>query len=388
MALHYVSSFSVGTLHAMINRALLRMSLSCGQPLVCHAPTSAIETLQNSVTMVDGADDVRWRCLHIPSGSSHGWMLLRYIFSAIVNVWLLLRSHRGDTIIYDFDNVMSISMIDFINRRLKRSIIVCCHGEMEYLSPDAPAHNRRLYKRLMLSLTRGYFNAHRKRVAPGLRFVVFGDAILDNLRPLLSDALRRRFSAIDHPVDAPLIAAKPCLSSPEINIATVGILNAYKGSNIYPEIARRLSDEPISFAAIGHIQCDAQPLIEVGISLPVDSSRPLSAEDFAAAIARLDFILLLYPTDTYRFIASGAMLDAVRFRRPIIALRTDYFQYIFDKFGPVGYLADDIDGLIDLLRNCRSLNRQFDFDYVARQLSVEALTPRFVALVNNLTTNN
>lgn len=100
-------------------------------------------------------------------------------------------------------------------------------------------------------------------------------------------------------------------------------------------------------------------------------------------MAGLDYILLLYPADTYRLIASGAVLDCIRFRKPVLALATEYFRYLFDKFGRFGYLADSVDELTELLRHPERLPRSdYDFDAIAEALRAETLTPQLKEIMN------
>lgn len=364
---HYVSSFSVGTLHGMINRALLQIvAMFSNYNIECYMPKSAEPTLRSA----NGNDKVsRWHRIFVNSGTGHISMLFRYLLSAFHNVRILLCSHKDDIIFYNFNNVFSLALIDHINRHLKRNVIVCCHGEMEYLA-NATKHTR-LYKRLMITLTCSYFNT--KRVpADGMSFLVFGDIIKHNLKPYLSQALYERVYSIDHPVITENSKQSTTIvkNTDQTDIGMVGIINSYKGCNIYPQLAESLRDvSHLRFHAIGHFQCDCSPFINAGINIPSNPTKPLSEAEFCKSVASLDFILLLYPTDTYRLIASGAILDCLRFRRPVIALRTDYFDYLFRKFGAFGYLANNLEELQSLLRRANSLSRDFPFEEIAEHLS-------------------
>lgn len=380
--LRYVSSFSVGTLHGMINRALLRMLLLDGRfDVECHIASSALEFMKRT----EGASAVsRWRKLAVNGGAGHPAMLLRYLVSAFHNLRILCSSRRTDILFFNFNNLFSLRLTDVLCRVLRRRAVICCHGEMEYLA-NASKHTR-LYKRLMISLTQGYFN-NRRRPAPGLRFIVFGDVIRENLRPYLSRELMAALHSVDHPVMAAGGFAESGHGSCGecVDIGMAGIINAYKGADAYPPLAGSLRDDPrLRFHAIGHFQCDPEPFRDAGIEVPADPSRPLPDHVFRREIENLDFLLFLYPTDTYRLIASGAILDSLRFRRPAIGLRTDYFDYLFRKFGTFGYLADNEEELRRLLRRSPELAKDFPFDGIAARLSPESLSPRLSAVLDTL----
>lgn len=378
--LRYVSSFSVGTLHGMINNALLSMLLYNGKYNVeCYSPKSAYPTLRAGL---DECNVIKWHHLFINGGSGHVSMLFRYLLSAFYNVLILLRSNKDDILFYNFNNVFSLKLIDWINRFLKRSIVICCHGEMEYLA-NAKKHSR-LYKRLMIKLTCGYFNLKREP-ATGIKFIVFGDVIKDNLRRYVSDKLFKRIYSLDHPVipDKDINVKSQCNDLDVINIGLVGIINKYKGADRFPHIAERLRDNRrLSFHAIGHFQCDPNPFVKAGIIVPEDTSKPLSEIEFKKKIENLDYILFLYPADTYRLIASGAILDCIRFKRPVIGIRTDYFDYLFKKFGEFGYLAKDIDELYEILRKVDDLKVDFSYDKIADKLSPGFLSERLMQIIN------
>lgn len=68
----------------------------------------------------------------------------------------------------------------------------------------------------------------------------------------------------------------------------------------------------------------------MNIDLPNNLGKGFVPRDeLEARVKKLDFILYLYPTDSYQLMASGAILDALSLQKPIIALKNDYFDYIF-----------------------------------------------------------
>ncbi len=381
MTVRYVSSFSVRSLHGMINRCLLGMLCELYPGKVeCYATKSSLEMLRDSVP--SGAVS-RWHALPVNSRPGKIWLLLRYISSAFYNILILLFSRRDDILFYNFNNVMSTRLLNAVNRFMHRNIVICCHGEMEYIA-NASKHSQ-LYKRLMSALTNGFFNSRRKSVSDGMRFIVFGDVIRDNLSRYLSDVLMERIHVVDHPVEMLPQTVTANSGHGGIRIGTAGILNSYKGSDSYPVLALALNDcDNIYFSVVGHLQCDSEPLRRAGIDLSGCADDHISDDEFLKRVSGLDYLLFLYPADTYRLIASGAILDSIRFRRPIIGISTDYFRYIFDKFGQLGFLADDVDSLADTIRKFKEKDiPAFDFDGVARRLSPEALLPALKDVMEN-----
>jgi hypothetical protein len=76
---------------------------------------------------------------------------------------------------------------------------------------------------------------------------------------------------------------------------------------------------------------------------------------FERELEALDFVVFLYRRDTYRLTASGALMDAFAFAKPLLSLRNPYFEHCFELMGDIGYLCDSIDELrdrmVELVRN-------------------------------------
>ena len=107
------------------------------------------------------------------------------------------------------------------------------------------------------------------------------------------------------------------------------------------------------------------------ICCPFSSNKLIPRNDFINKIAELDYILFLYPQNSYKFTASGAIFDAFLLGKPIIALQNDYFNYLFEKAGSVGFLLDNIESLKQKLLELPNPNT--DFYKEMSKLSCKAL---------------
>lgn len=365
----------------MVNKAMLTMLCNVFPGEVeCYVSRSAMNHL-------DTTGCKKTRRIYVNAYNGKFAVLFRYFTSAIYNILILLSSHRGDILFFNYNNVFSLKALDFINRFKKAQVIICCHGEMEFLSLSDPGSQ--VYKKVLSNLVKGYFNKERRPV-PGMSFIVLGDVVLKNLRDYLNPELYARFYALDHPVLSPSLSPsiREDLSvgrkrGDGLDLGTVGILNEHKGSELYLRLIEKVSDsvKDIRFHAIGHIQCDPEPFRRKGTAIPSNPQEPLPAPLFLKKVSHLDYILYFYTSETYRLTASGALLDAIRFRKPVIALRNEYFEYFFKKFGELGYLVNSVDEMADLIKNPDALKREFDFDGIARKLSVESLQPRFDEII-------
>lgn len=381
--IRYISSFAVNGSHAMINAALAKMLSGSvkNEKIEILAAKSAINNLKEATK---DTQNIKYKTICVNNKESRIGLLIRYLQSAFYNIKYLIKSRKGDFLFYDFNNVFSIAAINFLGRKVYkgRKILVACHGEMEYLI-NGDKHTQ-LYKKLLTFLTKQFFiDRKNKKLAKDLHFLVFGDNIINELRPYLSDDLLKRFHSIDHPVITKKGHTKKEVTERKnngiIHVGTVGVLNKYKGSDNYIELINRLkSDKRIKFSIVGQIQNDLDTFKQLNVKTATSPDRMIPFEEFKKMTEELDYILLLYPTDTYKAIASGAFLDTLRFNKPLIGLSTAYFEYFFQKYGEVGTLVSNIDEMADVIKTLPSKEYPiYDYSGILSRLSPEALTPAF-----------
>lgn len=385
--IRYVSSFSVGTLHGMVNGAMLKMLCRAfpDSEIQVAAASSGMPVLQKAVE--EGKEKLSFKSLAVTTGKGRLSLLKRYIQSAYFNIRELWRSEEGDIIFYNFNNVFSLALVNLISRkwRKNREVFILCHGEMEYLA-NADKHPQ-FYKKILIRLTKGFFQKKKaKNISPELKFIVMGDVILYNLSFYIERNLLARFYSIDHPVVKEKRGSSSSsteVKSGKIKVGTVGIQNKYKGSDTFLEIAENLKDLPhLEFHAVGQIQSDIEKFRNLGIVISDKAEEAIPAEEFSSRVRDLDLILLLYPSDSYHLIASGAFLDTIRYGKPLLAISTEYFEYFFDKFGSVGTLVKDKEAIAECLRNLtRSSLPVIDTEKILDRLSPESLAPQLKAII-------
>ena len=77
----------------------------------------------------------------------------------------------------------------------------------------------------------------------------------------------------------------------------------------------------------------------------------LSDTEFNLEITSLDIALFFYPENSYKLTASGAVFDAINHMKILIVLENDYFIYLFNKCGRLGYLCTNIDQMYVCLKS-------------------------------------
>jgi glycosyltransferase involved in cell wall biosynthesis len=193
-----------------------------------------------------------------------------------------------------------------------------------------------------------------------MRCCVLGGSILANLQPYLNEHNKKRFLSINHPVlFKEQQTPKHFNNSPKIG--TVGGMNEGKGLSQLFRIAEQLKDE-ITLSVVGlvndPIDYEQYPYIRF---ISKDNKTQIPRDKFHREIELLDYILFLYPPHSYKFIASGAIFDAMIMGKPIISFHNDFFDNIIKL--PMGYLLNTPDEISEKIREVNKTypdNKEYD----------------------------
>jgi hypothetical protein len=359
-----------------------------------HFNSQLIEMLSNIAEVVEyrgvqhigeNRQNIKRKKLFVVTSSGRWGIILRFLFTLLNDMWQLVVVPHDEIIVYSFDSTVSVRPLNLLNKVLRKRIIMFRHGCMEMLQINPLGKG--IFYRFENKLTRQFFLNNKLIISERMHFFVLGDVILKNLSVLLSKDKMKHFHSIDHPYDFDRNALTVKRENgSKLCIGTVGVFNEYKGGGDILQLAQILKEKEIdslNISVTGKIEFDISLLQEAGIDLPSNKGKSMvSVEELNDRVDRLDFILYFYPSDTYKLTASGAIFDAINRKRPIIALRNDYFEYIFSQFGSIGYLVDSVDEMADIIyRISISTEKTVDYDFerIQNLLSTDNITKIFAA---------
>jgi glycosyltransferase involved in cell wall biosynthesis len=146
-----------------------------------------------------------------------------------------------------------------------------------------------------------------------------------------------------------------------LRFAIVGIAGQSKGLDVFARLALRTrveTGDAADFRLVGKVQRGWKALDLSGISGPRPFTENwLPREVFEAEMRRLHYAILPYNIGYYAYAASGVLLDALRWRKPIISFRVPAVQKLVERFGDIGHICDDED---DMASTVQHLVRSFD----------------------------
>lgn len=382
MIIKYIDTFSTQLFHLQINTCILKMLYDLFPDKVVYY--SSYSSRANVIDLCKELSTVSYHPLSVIDPQNKVTTVLRAFFSAFQNIRLLLSSKNDDLLIYNYNNVFSLHLINTINRFLKRKIVIVCHGELELLLPGG---NGGAFTKVMSRVLKAFFTESMD-IDDNITFIVLGESILHNVNKILPIKASCHFRYFDHPyIYKDFISTKH--KGDILNIGMVGTFNDGKGASDFVWLVQQLYEHKnINFSVTGSITSRLEDLKNLGISLPSNLGQGLvSPKEFSDRLRNLDFLLFLYPLDSYKLTASGAIMDAIEWGIPILAIRNDYFCKIFDNYGSFGYLVNNKYELKDLILSFLDKNRddlKIDFNTIRMKSSPEAISRQLQKIVCNI----
>lgn len=354
-----VDYYAVGKFHEVVNYSFLKLFSSIYKQVKYVSGKSANQNIKRMLTQEDEHSSVNIDCCIMPiyEQDTRRGAHLRDLWGFFLTLYQYFITPYRTLIFYNYTNKFSLPLILLFNILLRKKIVFVFHGELEFL----------IGKVSFLKLSGWYkksmqFSFHYLFDKSPSYPLVLGDSIKSNLLKIYPK-LESRILSIYHPCyfdDA--VNYKIDKSHYPIKIGTVGSLNNAKGLNTLIELSIRLQDvireNLLEIYSIGKVNDKDVELVDT--IRWIGSEKGLPRNEFEQYIKQLSYILYLYPTDSYKFTASGALMDAVKMGKPIIALHNDYFNHMLSN-NPIGYLGDSIDDIEYLIRQIISGSLKDDF---------------------------
>ncbi len=234
--------------------------------------------------------------------------------------------------------IFAASLLARLDRRIA-GIHIGLHGNLNEITGWRPRNPLARAFDLRSALT--------ARHPPCVRFLVLEEAIRRELARILPRA-GARADVLPLPInlgeadggDAPAFAP-----APPWRFGLIGQATRDKGIEVFLEIARRMKarfGERVEFYVIGMIRQELDQAPFAVLAHEPDHGG-LTREEFTARLAAMHIILMPLAPGYYALSASGAVVDALTFRKPMIGFRLPILADLFARFGDLGTLVDGVD---------------------------------------------
>lgn len=351
----YIDTFSTDNNHEIFNASLLVMCSKVFDRVIYVAGKSSSKNVLPLAKRETALTHITYRSIYVVSGYSRFSLILRYMIGILMSIKAILYSSSDEIIIFNYNNLFAVPVLNRLNKILKRKILIFCHGELELLTPRYNGGG--IFSKSLQKVAVHFFQKSSRQIAKGLYFAVMGDEILSNLKKILPLQVASKFITIDHSYIFSYHTAQSSLSE-RIHIGCVGAMSINKGLLSTFELARCLKSNQISNISLSIVGCIPGKYVnkcrELNIRISENPEISLSREEFDMKIETLDYILYLYPSHLYKVTASGAIYDAINKNKPVIAFNNSYFNYLSRKFGAFGYLVNSVEDILNLLLSLKS----------------------------------
>ena len=264
---------------------------------------------------------------------------IKKICNYILNL-LNIKKIKSDKIIF----LNALPIVIFLSKIIfssKKEIYFFLHG-MDKLEQE----NKGIYKYMNL-----FFKLRNQKEKH--KYIVLGKNIKENLIEIFPN-MKEQFFSIDHPYSFEKKYEYKDINK-ILNLGTVGIISQEKGlNNIFKFIEK---NKKYNFKHIGKSVSEIPNKFRKYFPYKNDL---LEKDKFEEEILNLDYILILYPKNSYRLTASGVYFDCIKYNKPLLGLKNEYFEYMFKKYGEIGKLFESIDEIIEYLSQERKI---LDSDY-------------------------
>jgi glycosyltransferase involved in cell wall biosynthesis len=231
--------------------------------------------------------------------------------------------------------VLAASLAARLTRR-RVGIQVGLHGNLNDIAGWRPRNP--LLRRFDL---RSIMAAPRRLV----RYLVLEDSIKTALVRMLP-ACASCTDVLPLPINATELRGPPTVRTPHDGrprIGFVGLATEAKGIDIFLRLAEDFSDR-IDFTLVGRASPGTDLAPFAALADPVGTTQ-LPREDFLARLAGLDYVMLPFRPGYYDLAASGALIDAITWLKPVIVTDLPFVADMFNRFGDIGHLCAGEAGL-------------------------------------------
>ena len=369
-----IDYYSIKTFHEVINFSLLMICSKIFDKTTYVSGKSAQMNIKKMHELYN-SNSIKYETAYTFETDSSWAARMRDIWGVITTLYYYFITSYNTLIFYNYTNKISLPIILILNSLLRKKIIFVFHGELEFLTGNVSYLKTSGWYKYSMDLSFKYLF----KLSPAY-ILVLGDSIKSNLLKRYPH-INNKILSICHPYFTDTqFSSKAVRSRPSTNttvkIGTIGIMKQEKGLSSLITLSSKLKDlikeKKIELYHIGKVYTDKKEYL-VNEIYWIGNAIGLDREEFDKHIQQLDYLLFLYPTNSYKLTASGAIMDAVKLRKPIISLHNDYFDYLMGK-APIGYMGNTLDELEQIIRKVvnRELNNNFnqEFDLLSQKISI------------------
>lgn len=367
--IYFAELFMTGGQHAAFNAGMLQVFAKAfpSQQIKLFAAPSHYQQLKKHIGSVE---PFLWSSTYIISNKSGNivrW-LLKFIneFIQIFRILFITRVKSVELVYFAFLSPIGQCVVSLYTRYFPvkgQQIIVTLHG-LDLLRDDKP---RKRIDRFYAKLIKHAFS----RTSKAKRYVVLEERIANYL---LSKGYLQQEEIIQIPHPYKFDSQPVTKSTTPIVFAHLGVARLDKHAATFFELAARCSDMvkegKIVFQVIGPVLPEMKPHLNPWVNY-LSTEIMLDQATYQQQCLQAHYALFFYDESSYTLTSSGAIIDAIAYQLPILALDSPAFDAILSAASFPGKLYNNFDslqqGIRELVQNHPQEYTQFQESFVVLQ---------------------
>jgi len=340
---YIIDVYSKGSYHEVVNQSYLMMVSELYEDVVYIGEKTSCENLQQLLDKCHFAyDNVKFEkhaFQKIECRNKGLQYLLKILHVSFLDFFYYMSISEDADIFYNNNLFGAILLIQWLSFGKKNRIFDMCHNEMELIDALAPKSRATLFISVIFSIAFKKIHLSKK-----FHFILLSPKMVKYFCSYIPTKNKGRIFSMD------LSYIRPennidveNLKNNYFKIGLPGAITPTRGLSILKDILGNIQSDDIFFYGISTISEEIEdPHFE---ALNKDGKLMPFAR-YNAYVKSMDALMLLYDINSYKLTASAAILEAIWNEKPIIALKNSYFNYLFETFGEMGVLCDDVGSLI------------------------------------------
>lgn len=274
--------------------------------------------------------------------------------AAIKEVFSFAKTNNENKILFTYTTMYSAFILKYfclMNPKIKVQSVI--HAELEKIDMKEYLSNTRLNKIQVYFYVKlfGIQNPLKLPTPSNLKYIVYGQSIKENAIKKIP-SLKDKMSSIPHPYLWDSIQNETNVDN-KIGLGIIGRCHAFKTIPILKRLCEDLKNKPnknFELLFSGYIDDEQfyEYLNRLDFIYEDSLSRTRTPDEVRNKIInKMTYALFTYNFGSYKYTASGAVMDALNFEKPIIALSNDYIKSYFEKYGNIGYLCNSYEELLE-----------------------------------------
>lgn len=378
----YIDINSTGVFHLGFNASSLLMMSEIYDEVIYYASSSSAKLVKNELGG-EWPKNVIYHKIIVVDPKNKVNKLLKLFFQIWYTIIFIIISNKKNTIYFNYNPILSLPLINFLVKIFKNKVIINVHSEIDFLKNNVFYDLNRMSVKILQLLKSNHYEW-----AKTLYFCCLGEHIKKNAEIFLSNNFNEKLIFFEHTwiFKNNIICKKNVDHKNIFNIGFVGTISENKWLDSLIYLREKLPLSKYNITAIGRILCNSKLLLDNNVNFVKSADyKFISSELMKEEIAKQDYIVFLYPTDSFKLIASGSIFDAIDAEKYILALHNDCFDSLYNRaiFGELFYNIDDI---VDYLQNYHrtQVNNLIDYQTVKYKLSPKFEAKKFKSILQKI----